>query len=119
MARADLLVNLVKAGSKGDQSIFQKITENIIAEERDKKHYVLAERLSSVIRENRGRHIPRTAFLTKASPISCTTGCRSVDYRKLFLKNLAAHSYRRLSKSNTEPTCSKAMDCRLATGSCL
>ena len=54
MARADLLVNLVKAGSKGDQSIFQEITENIIAEERDKKHYVLAERLSSVMRENGG-----------------------------------------------------------------
>ncbi len=54
MARADLLVNLVKAGSKGDQSIFQEITENIIAEERDKKHYVLADRLSSVMRENGG-----------------------------------------------------------------
>ena len=52
MARADLLVNLIKAGSKGDQSIFQRVAENIIAEERDKKHYVLAERLASVMRDN-------------------------------------------------------------------
>lgn len=52
MARADLLVNLIKAGSKGEQSIFQEVAENIIAEERDKKHYVLAERLAAVIRDN-------------------------------------------------------------------
>ena len=52
MARADLLVSLLKAGSKGDQSNFQEVAENIIAEERDKKHYVLAERLAAVVREN-------------------------------------------------------------------
>lgn len=52
MARADLLVSLIKAGSKGDQSNFQEVAENIIAEERDKKHYVLAERLAAVIRDN-------------------------------------------------------------------
>lgn len=52
MARADLLVSLIKAGSKGDQSNFQEVAEHIIAEERDKKHYVLAERLASVMREN-------------------------------------------------------------------
>ena len=52
MARADLLVNLIKAGRKGDQSNFQEVAENIIAEERDKKHYVLADRLAAVMREN-------------------------------------------------------------------
>ncbi|MCY4209442.1 MAG: ATP-binding protein [Gammaproteobacteria bacterium] len=52
MARADLLVNLIKAGRRGDQSGFREVTENIIAEERDKKHYVLADRLATVMREN-------------------------------------------------------------------
>ena len=46
------MVSLLKAGSKGDQSNFQEVAENIIAEERDKKHYVLAERLAAVVREN-------------------------------------------------------------------
>ena len=46
------MVNLIKAGSKGDKFIFQEVAEHIIAEERDKKHYVLAERLASVMREN-------------------------------------------------------------------
>ncbi len=52
MARADLLVNLIKAGRRGDLSGFQEVTENIIAEERDKRHYVLADRLTAVMREN-------------------------------------------------------------------
>ena len=52
MARADLLVNLVKSGSKGDTTTFQRVVEGIIAEERERKHYVLADRLSSAIREN-------------------------------------------------------------------
>ena len=52
MARADLLINLVKAGSKGDQTAFQRTAESIIAEERENKHHVLADRLASVMREN-------------------------------------------------------------------
>lgn len=52
MARADLLVNLVKAGSKGDQSQFRQIAENIVAEERENRHHVLADRLTSAIQEN-------------------------------------------------------------------
>ena len=52
MARADLLVNLVKSGSKGDYSKFRRVVEGIIAEEREKRHYVLAERLAAAMREN-------------------------------------------------------------------
>ncbi len=52
MARADLLVSLVKSGSKGDQSSFRRVVEGIIAEEREKKHFILADRLASAIREN-------------------------------------------------------------------
>lgn len=52
MARADLLVNLVKSGSKGDHSRFRRVVEGIIAEEREKRHYILADRLSEAMREN-------------------------------------------------------------------
>lgn len=46
MARADLLLSLVKAGAKGDRALFNKTVEAIIAEERSKQHNVLAERLT-------------------------------------------------------------------------
>lgn len=46
MARADLLVNLVMAGSKGDNVNFRKAAEALAAEEQAKGHSVLAKRLS-------------------------------------------------------------------------
>ena len=47
MARADLLLDLVRAGTKGDQPLFRKSLETLIAEERAKQHHVLADRLAS------------------------------------------------------------------------
>jgi SpoVK/Ycf46/Vps4 family AAA+-type ATPase len=45
MARSDLLVNLVKAGASGDQTLFRKTVDALIAEERGKSHDMLADRL--------------------------------------------------------------------------
>jgi SpoVK/Ycf46/Vps4 family AAA+-type ATPase len=45
MARSDLLINLVKAGATGDQSLFRKTVDALIAEERGKNHDILADRL--------------------------------------------------------------------------
>ena len=50
MARSDLLISLIKAGSSGDRRGFHATTEAIIAEERAKRHDVLADRLSKAIR---------------------------------------------------------------------
>jgi transcriptional regulator with AAA-type ATPase domain len=52
MARSDLLVSLVKAGSSGDRMGFRSVTEAIIAEERAKRHSVLADRLANLIQPN-------------------------------------------------------------------
>ena len=52
MARSDLLVSLVKAGAAGDKRTFQSAAEAIIAEERAKRHDVLAERLVKAIQPN-------------------------------------------------------------------
>jgi SpoVK/Ycf46/Vps4 family AAA+-type ATPase len=49
VARSDLLVSLVKAGTVGDKRGFRTAAEAIIAEERAKHHGVLADRLSKVI----------------------------------------------------------------------
>lgn len=45
MSRADLLVNLVKAGSEGDQRLLRSTVEAMAAEERAKHHHQLADRL--------------------------------------------------------------------------
>lgn len=52
MARADLLITLVKAVSNGDQILFKKTVEALIAEERAKQHHILANRLAEQLRTN-------------------------------------------------------------------
>ncbi len=50
MARADLLTDLVRLGMAGDKAKFRKVVEAIVAEERAKKHTVLAGRLEELLR---------------------------------------------------------------------
>jgi SpoVK/Ycf46/Vps4 family AAA+-type ATPase len=50
MSRADLLVNLVKAGSQGDQQLFRTTVEAMAAEERAKRHHQLANKLEENLR---------------------------------------------------------------------
>lgn len=52
MARSDLLVSLVRAGTTGDKRGFKTAAEAIIAEERAKHHNVLADRLTNLIQSN-------------------------------------------------------------------
>lgn len=52
MARADLLLNLVQAGRRGDQRLLRHTVEAIAAEERAKQHHVLAERLLEELAAN-------------------------------------------------------------------
>ena len=46
MARADILISMVRSASHGDIVSFRKAVESLIAEERAKKHNILAERLA-------------------------------------------------------------------------
>ena len=48
MARSDLLLNLVKAGLNGEQELFTKTVEAVIAEERSKSHHILADSLAQM-----------------------------------------------------------------------
>lgn len=52
MARADLLLSLVGAGSSGDRALFRKVLEALIADERGKQHNVLADRLAAHLNSN-------------------------------------------------------------------
>ncbi len=52
MARADLLLDIVRAGARGDQVLFRKTLEALVAEERAKQHHVLADRLAKHLQPN-------------------------------------------------------------------
>lgn len=56
VARSDLLVALVKAGSSGDKRGVRSAAEAIIAEERAKQHNILANRLSQATEVNGSTH---------------------------------------------------------------
>jgi SpoVK/Ycf46/Vps4 family AAA+-type ATPase len=70
MARSDLLVSLVKAGTAGDKRGFRTTAEAIIAEERAKHHDVLADRLTHLIQSNgsSGAAMPALSATADASP---------------------------------------------------
>ncbi len=53
MARGDLLVRLVKAGTDGDQPQVRATASKLIAEERAKNHHVLADRLTRAMSNGR------------------------------------------------------------------
>lgn len=50
VARADLLVHLVRAARERDDGELRRAVESMIAEERDKQHHLLAERLEEALR---------------------------------------------------------------------
>lgn len=49
MARSDLILNLVRAGSMGDQVGFRRTVEAMIADERGRQHHVVADRLEEFL----------------------------------------------------------------------
>lgn len=51
MARGDLLIHLVEAARQRDDSTLRRTVESLIAEERDKQHHLLAERLEHALHE--------------------------------------------------------------------
>lgn len=63
MARADLIINLVRSGVRGDQPQFQKTVEALAADERTKNHGVLADQLLAQLQhDGNGRSKPPAAL---------------------------------------------------------
>lgn len=52
MARGDLLIHLVRAAKERDDPELRRTVESMIAEERNKEHHLLAERLEEALRAN-------------------------------------------------------------------
>lgn len=74
MAQADLLVDLLKAATSGDQLAFRKAAEGLIQEEKQKGHRLLAERLAKALQA--------TAVQSFRPPIARVTG--SIASKDLF-----------------------------------
>jgi len=51
MARADLLLSLVRTGARGDQAGLRRTVEAMVAEERAKQHHVLARQLMESLQQ--------------------------------------------------------------------
>ena len=94
MARSDLLINLVRASMSGDKSAVRAAVEIIIADEKDKHHKVLADRLDRAMHAN-GNGKPHTA------PKVPHRGCE-------FIAELTPH--RQLADMVLSDTCRKAVD---------
>jgi transcriptional regulator of acetoin/glycerol metabolism len=82
MARADLILQLVKAGAKGDQAQFQKIVEALAADERDKSHGILADRLLAQLKQD-GNGYPRQISSLLARPLSSPLVAELVPVRRI------------------------------------
>jgi hypothetical protein len=52
VARADLILGLVRSGGQHDDAAFTRTVEALIAEEREKRHHVLADRIEAALRRN-------------------------------------------------------------------
>ncbi len=75
MARADLILSLVKASRQGDEAQVRKTVEALAADERAKKHTILADRLLAQLQAGNGRH-PRAG-----------QAARLTDFRMVVEKN--------------------------------
>ena len=53
MARGDLLISLVRAATAGDRDALRSTTEALAADERAKKHHIVADRLQRASRRFR------------------------------------------------------------------
>lgn len=68
MARADLLVSLVRAVAEGDKALFRETLQTVIEEEREKQHHILAKRLSQFLSENGSAPQERAGSLVFSPP---------------------------------------------------
>ncbi len=72
MARADLILSLVRAATRGDQAQLQKTVEALSADERAKNHGILADRLIAQLRQDsngRPRQLAPTPVRSVSGPL--------------------------------------------------
>lgn len=66
MARADLILGLVRAAGQHDDAALTRTVEALIAEEREKQHHVLADRIEAALRNGGNGHGRANGFSSVA-----------------------------------------------------
>ncbi len=81
MARADLILNLVKASRQGNDEQVRKTVEALAANERAKNHTVLADRLLAQLQVENGRAVTPAPFVRQCDSAMVTekTPCRRIN----------------------------------------
>jgi ATPase family associated with various cellular activities (AAA) len=69
VARADLILSIVRAAQEGDDVALRRTVEALIAEEREKQHHVLAERLEQALQSNGTGSVPVAESPRAAAPV--------------------------------------------------
>ena len=69
MARADLLIDLVKYAISGNKGMVKKVAEAIIAEEREKHHSIFADRLENELAQGQREEIRRKSIEGGNTPV--------------------------------------------------
>ena len=67
MARADLILTLIKASRQGDDVQVRKAVEALAADERAKNHTILADRLLAQLQSGNGRHGRQAPLLSRSA----------------------------------------------------
>jgi len=88
MARADILVDLVKAISSSDQLFFRKSVEALIQDERSKGHRILADRLEKVLRT----HSNQAALSQAPAPTIRQLQTKSISQKDLVVELIPERS---------------------------
>ena len=75
MARSDLLVSLVRAGALGDREALRSTAEALVADERAKKHFIVADRL---VRALSAVPVAPSALTTNSSQLNPVSGREAI-----------------------------------------
>lgn len=75
MARSDLLVSLIRAGATGDREMLRSTAEALVADERAKKHFIVADRMQRALSA-----VPITppALTASSSHLSASNGREAI-----------------------------------------
>lgn len=88
MSQADLLVNLFKTASSGNQTAFREVASQLIERERAKGHRVLAERLDKSLQKN-----------SRSLPVVQSINNNTKNKKELFFEVIPERSFKELTFS--------------------
>ncbi len=113
MARADLILDLIRASRQGNQGKVRKTVEALAADERAKNHNILADRLLAQLQTDNGRypHSPEPSrsavgpLLTETVPVRRVEDLILPEHAEEAIRELVAEQHRAdlLRSYNLEP----------------